>query len=118
MLDLSPAEVRIIRSMLVKQYGPKTQFLDQLATLQFDVRHLTGTGYYEIFARPPQLNPADNINEEITENLMTSLAPPCDSVGFTLFIRGGYLSSFEGYTFGDVRWPDDLIEKWLVLDAA
>jgi hypothetical protein len=118
MLNLSPAEARIIRSMLVRQYGPKTEFLDQLAALQFDVRHLTGTGYYEIFVRPPQLKPADNINEEITENLTTSLAPPCDSVGFTLFIRGGYLSSFEGYTFGDVRWPDGLMEKWLVLDPA
>jgi hypothetical protein len=118
MLNLSPVEARIIRSMLVRQYGPKTELLDQLATLQFDVRHLTGTGYYEIFVRPPQLKSADNINEEITENLTTSLAPPRDSVGFTLFIRGGYLSSFEGYTFGDVRWPDGLMEKWLVLDPA
>jgi hypothetical protein len=33
-----------------------------------------------------------------------------------LFIRGGYLGFLEGYTFGDVKWPDDLMGKWLVLD--
>jgi len=53
---------------------------------------------------------------EISESYPTSLAPPCDLVGFTLFIRSGHLSFLEGYTFGDVKWPDDLMGKWLVLD--
>jgi hypothetical protein len=35
-----------------------------------------------------------------------------------LFIRDGLLASFEGYTFGDVRWPDELMEHWLIFDKA
>ena len=117
-MTLSPAEARIIRAMLIKQYGADTALLGQVSALGFDTRHLTGTGYYEIFQKPEGLPPADIVNNEITEYLTTSLPPPCDSVGFTLFIRDGYLSSFEGYTFGDVRWPDEPMEDWLFLNAA
>ena len=60
----------------------------------------------------------DQINIEISEGYRTLLNAPCDLVGFTLFIREGYLSFLEGYTFGGVRWPDELMEKWLIFNAA
>jgi hypothetical protein len=60
----------------------------------------------------------DRLDTELSVDLRTKLEPPQDLVGFTLFIRDGYLSSFEGYTFGDVRWPDKLMEEWLIFDTA
>jgi hypothetical protein len=27
------------------------------------------------------------------------------------------MTSFEDYTFGDVQWPAEPMERWLVLDA-
>jgi len=41
-----------------------------------------------------------------------------DLVGFTLFIRAGVVSFLEGYTHGDVAWPEGLMEDWLIVDAA
>jgi hypothetical protein len=115
MLAPSPAELQIIRSMLIKEYGPNTHFLGNLPSLYFDVRQRTGKGFFEIFSKSDQPEPTGRINDEITEFVRTSLPVPADTVGFTLFIRNGYLSSFEGYTFGDAEWPDAPIEEWLVL---
>jgi hypothetical protein len=54
----------------------------------------------------------------LSEDLRTTLLAPCDVVGSTLFIRNGYLTSFECYTFGHVDWPDEQMEDWLIFDAA
>ena len=91
--------------------------MDQLAGARVSSRRTTGVGIFVNLVLAENANRVDDINSEISEDCATSLAAPCDRVGFTLFIRGGYLSFLEGYTFGDVKWPDDLMEKWLVLDA-
>lgn len=117
MPKLSSPELRIIRSMLVKEFGPTSPLLDRIESLEFDARHMTGTGYYVSFLNSKQLPRLDKLNTEISEDLLTSFDPPCDLVAFTLFIRNGYLSSFEGYTFGDVRWPEEEMENWLIFDA-
>lgn len=117
MPKLSAPELQLIRSMLIKEFGPNTPVLDQLAALRFDARHLTGTGYHLTFSNAKQLPRLDKLNTELTEGFRTSLEPPADLVGFTLFIRDGYLSSFEGYTFGDVKWPTEPMERWLAVDG-
>jgi hypothetical protein len=58
------------------------------------------------------------VNTVLSTDFETKLPSPQDLVGFTLFIDGGFMTSFEGYTFGDVRWPDEPIENWLVFDLA
>ncbi|MBV8738876.1 MAG: hypothetical protein JO007_16785 [Alphaproteobacteria bacterium] len=118
METLSPAELHITRSMLVKQYGPRSPFLDQLAVARIEHRRITGVGVFVNLLIPAEAACVDQINTEISEAYRTVLAAPCDLVGFTLFIRKGYLSFLEGYTFGDVRWPDELMENWVVFDAA
>lgn len=115
---LSSAELHIIRSMLMKQYGPRSPFLDQLAVARVENRRMTGVGIFVDLLIGKKAAQDDQINTEISEGYRTLLDAPRDLVGFTLFIRGGYLSFLEGYTFGDVRWPDDLMENWVVLDAA
>jgi hypothetical protein len=117
MRELSPVEVRVIRSLVIKEYGAGSAFLDQLNTAYVDVRHMTGVGYYVDLRVLGNNARVDSINSELSEAHPTLLNPPCDLVGFTLFIREGYLSSFEGYTFGDVQWPDEMMENWVVLDA-
>lgn len=114
---LSPAELQIIRSMLVKQYGPGSQFLDQLANARVKGRRMTGHGVFVDLVIPDGNARVDDEDSEITEGYRTLLNSPGDVVGFTLFIRKGCLSFLEGYTFGDVEWPDDAPEKWLVLDT-
>jgi hypothetical protein len=111
----SETELRIIRHMLVEEYGPASGLLSQVSLLRFDKRHLTGTGYYVHFV-PNRGTPVNCQNNEVTEFVQTQLPSPQDTVGFTLFIRDGRLSSFEGYTFGDVSWPVEPMENWLVLN--
>jgi hypothetical protein len=115
---LSSPELRIIRSMLVEKFGSSLPLLNRIPSLEFETRHMTGTGYYVNFSNAEDLPPIDELNTELSEDLRTTLPAPCDLVGFTLFIREGHLTSFEGYTFGDVRWPDELMENWVVFDAA
>lgn len=118
MVKLSSPELRIIRSLLVEKFGSSSPLLDRIPSLELETRHMTGTGYYVNFSNPEDLPPIDRLNAELSEDVRTTLPAPCDVVGFTLFIRNGYLSSFEGYTFGDVRWPDEFMEQWLDFDAA
>jgi hypothetical protein len=118
MLKPSELELKIMSRLLAGHYGSTTQLLRQLPLLRFDARHLTGTGYYLHFDEAPALEAVACPDDEPTVFLQTRLATPCDTVGFTLFIRNGRLSSFEGYTFGDVAWPGEAMEDWLVLNEA
>ena len=101
--------------MLVSEFGPTSPLLDRIGSLEFEARHMTGTGYYVKFSNPMDLPPINELNTELSKDLRTSLEAPAELVGFTLFVRNGYLSSFEGYTFGDVRWPVEPMENWLSL---
>ncbi len=114
---LSAAELQIIRSMLLKQYGPGSRFLDQLAGARVESRRTTGVGLFVDLIIAGKAARVDEINSEIVASYRTLLGYPCDVVGFTLFIRSGYLGFLEGYTFSDAKWPGDLLENWLVLDA-
>ena len=115
---LSSPERRIIRSMLVEKFGPNSPILDRVSSLEFEARHLTGTGYYVNFSSVKDVSPINKLNTELSEDFPTTLLTPRDIVGFTLFIRDGYLSSFEGYTFGDVGWPAEPMENWLIFDTS
>jgi hypothetical protein len=118
MPKLSPPELRIIGRMLVEKFGEASPLLDGISSLRFENRHMTGTGYYINFLNPQDLPVINKLNTELPEDLRTTLPAPCDVVGFTLFIRDGYLASFEGYTFGDVGWPEEVMENWLTFETA
>jgi hypothetical protein len=115
---LSRLELRIVRSLLIRDFGPMTPIVDQVASLEFEERRMTGTGYYAAFLNAKQFPRLDQLDTELSQDLPTSLEPPADLVAFTLFVRDGYLSSFEGYTFGDVPWPSRPMEDWLLVDEA
>lgn len=113
---LSATESQIIRSLLVEQYGPSSPFLDQLEAVQVIGRRPTGVGIFVDLLVAGNPDPKQT-NVEITQFYKTLLAFPADYVGFTLFIRDGRLNLLEGYTFGDAKWPDEPMEKWLMLEA-
>jgi hypothetical protein len=110
---LLDAELRIARAMLIKEFGAGSPFLDQLDNVQVECRRLTGVGVFVDLAVPPSIAPVDGVSSTITDGYETTLSSPCDVVGFALFIRDGYLSLLEGYTFGDARWPDLPLGEWL-----
>jgi hypothetical protein len=116
--SLSAAELQIIRSMIVKQYGLGSPFMDQLAGAGVEKRRMTGMGIFVDLLVAENVGRVDAIDCEITEAYRTSLPSPRDLVGFTLFIRGGYLSFLEGYTFGNEAWPKEAMEDWLIFDAS
>ena len=116
MIRFCSPEMRIIRTMLIKEFGSASPLLNQIASLEFDIRHMTGTGYFVHFTNAEQLPRIDKLNTELSEDVRTSLDEPADLVAFTLFIRDGFLSSFEGYAFGDVGWPTEQMENWLIFN--
>jgi hypothetical protein len=115
---LSAAELQIIRSMIIKQYGLGSPFMDQLTGAGVEKRRMTGVGVFVDLVVTENIGRVDEVDCEITEAYRTSLPSPRDLVGFTLFIRGGYLSFLEGYTFGNEAWPQEEIENWLIFDAS
>lgn len=116
MTNPSPTELRIIRLIVTENLGPDSSLLSQIPLLRFPEHHMTGTGYFVHFDPLPEPFRVDKVNTVISTDLMTKLAEPQDLIAFTLFINDGFLTSFEGYTFGDVAWPDDPIEKWVILE--
>lgn len=114
----APIEFQIVRSLIMKEYGPKSPFLDQLAAVQRTPQQMTGKGFYLDLLLPQSTKAIDKQNAELSVDCRTSLGEPYDLVGFTLFIRDGLLSFLEGYTFGPFPWPAEPMEEWLILDAA
>jgi len=114
MEPLSETETQIMRSMLKKAYGPRGPFLDQLAVAVVLGREFTGVGVFVDLRIPDGVAAADQVNTELSQDYRTRFDTPADLVGFTLFIRKGYLDFLEGYTFGEVKWPDQPMETWLV----
>jgi len=113
MTSPSPSELRIIRSIITENLGPDSPVLQQLPSLQFPSRNMTGTGFFVEFDPLPAPLRADAVNAAISIDLATKLPPPQDLAGFTLFIDNGFVGSFEGYMFGDVAWPTEPIETWV-----
>jgi hypothetical protein len=118
MTSPSPTELRIIRSIITEHLGPDSTILKQIPSLRVASRSMTGTGYFIEFDPLPKSLRTDEINKAISTDLPTKMAPPNNLGGFTLFINDGLMTSFEGYMFGDVSWPADPIEGWLVIDES
>jgi hypothetical protein len=102
--------------MLAEQYGPDAPFLAQLAVAKVENRRSTKVGIFVDLRIAGSAERVDQIDTEISAGYRTRLDPPRDLVGFTLFIRQGYLSFLEGYTFGNARWPREPMENWMVLE--
>jgi hypothetical protein len=115
MNSLSHTQSRIIRSIVIENFGANSPLLKQIAKLRFDHRHLTGKGFFIQFAPLPAALRVDDMNNAASTDIRTSLAAPRDLVGFTLFIDDGVMTSFEGYMFGSLNWPDAPMETWLIL---
>jgi hypothetical protein len=114
--SLSPTETRIIRSIIVENFGAASPLLTQLPRLRFASRHMTGKGFFIQFALRPEAPRAKNANRAVSTDIQTDLPAPRDIVGFTLFIDDGVMTSFEGYLFGGASWPSEPMETWLILD--
>ena len=115
---LSAVERYIIEEMLSAEYGPASGFSRQLAVARVDKRRLTGVGIFVDLSVPQTAARIDGVNAELSADYRTTLPAPADLVGFTLFIRAGVVSFLEGYTHGDVAWPEGLMEDWLIVAAA
>jgi hypothetical protein len=102
--------------MLTKRFGPRSPLESQLPLAKFDIRHMTGKGYFIEFSLPKSVSIGTDLNTELSEDYRTKRLFPVDFVGFTLFVRKGRLSSFEGYTYGDAVWPEEPLDEWLILD--
>ncbi len=116
MSSLCPTELRIIRSIVTDNLGPGSPFLSQLPLLQFGERQMTGTGYFVEFEPLPEAVRLGDTNTAVSTDLATTLPPPRDVAGFTLFINDGFITSFEGYMFGNVAWPAGPMQTWVKLE--
>jgi len=115
-MKLSAIELRIIDWVIADNSGKESPLLRQPPLLRFTERHSTGKGYFLLFDPLPQRALAARISKVTSAALSTNLPPPRHVVGFTLFIKNGQMTSFEGYTFGSEDWPADAMENWLVFD--
>jgi hypothetical protein len=114
---LYPSERKILRLLLAQKFGGTSAIVSRLRTLRCTSREMTGTGYYLNFDAQHDSTWIDHSDDELSEDFPTRLPSPRDLVGFTLFIRNGRLSWLEGYTFGDVGWPTEPMENWLIFSA-
>jgi hypothetical protein len=115
MTHLSATEKKIIHLIAVKNFGPHTLLLKQISELKFENRELTGTGYFIQFEQLPGYLKVDQIKKTASADIRTKLEPPQDVVGFSIFVDHGFIKSFEGYTYGDVTWPNKVLDNGLLL---
>ena len=69
-------------------------------------REFTGVGFYSTFQTSPK-SPRLEIKHSIQLcGVIGQIDELPHGVGFVLFIKGGVIDCLEGFTYGDVKWPE------------
>jgi len=82
----------------------------QLIAASVSRRQFTGVGFFVDFAVPESVSRLDTLlgTEPDFElgDVGVIFEDPNVEVGLVLFVRGGRINMFEGYTYGDETWPE------------
>ena len=82
----------------------------QVAAASVSNRRFTGVGFYVDFIVPDNISCLDESLGAKPDfafgNVGAIFEDTNTEVGFVLFVRGGRIHTFEGYTYGDEPWPE------------
>ena len=70
-------------------------------------REFTGVGFFTNFNIIPGILPLANSKNFVFGDINATIEGTKNSLGFILFVRDGYISMLEGYTYGSDKWPDN-----------
>jgi hypothetical protein len=77
-------------------------------------RKFTGCGFFtEFIIKDPEKRLPNGENYELS--CLGEIENISSSVGFILFVRNGFISTLEGYTYGDELWPTRILSYRLFL---
>lgn len=76
-------------------------------------REFTGTGFYTTFNIREDVPILEQKNSLHLGDVIGQIKGVNEGVGFVLFVKDGVIDFLEGYTYGDEKWPEDIIDYTL-----
>ena len=102
-------EKEVIEKLLAGDYDPFKILNKQYERARIKSREFSGTGFFTYFIIPddvPKLNDSKNFH---FGDVIGEIDGVKNGVGFLLFVKEGVIDFLEGYTYGDEKWPGNII---------
>jgi len=115
---LTPLEKAVIDALLQKSGEPFESIRQQLAHSSVTKREHTGVGFFTEFTLPADAPVRRDLPDATLGNVGAELPGVQHGAGFLLFIRGGVVTMFEGYTYVDDQWSERIDEFRVFQTAA
>jgi hypothetical protein len=101
---LTPLEKAVLDMMLDKPGEPFDTVRQQLATATVTKREFSGVGFFTNFELPADAPVRRDLPDATLGGVNAAFPNLQHGAGFLLFIRGGVVTTLEGYTY-DEQWP-------------
>jgi len=110
MSDFEKFETNVIKQIITEDSTIAEKLLLQYKSAKVIKREFTGVGFYTDFEIQDKSTVIlTDFNSELG-SLHVTLPELKYGIGFVLFIRNGFISLLEGYTYGEEQWPDNITE--------
>ncbi|MCA9677456.1 MAG: hypothetical protein KC464_20700 [Myxococcales bacterium] len=107
MLLLLPLEKEVIRKFLSDESTRPSRTEVNLDIVSVVSREMTGVGFFTELARCEELHLfADDVSMK-AGRVGARVGPARIDTGYLIYVDGGYISTIEGYCYGEA-WPEDL----------
>ena len=80
-------------------------------------RKLSGTGFFTVFEVPDDVIKLDSLRSFQFGDIIGSMDGVNDGVGFVLFVKNGVIDFLEGYTYGNEKFPETVLNYQLSFDS-
>jgi hypothetical protein len=107
-LKLNKLEREAMELLLADDHEWLSLLRDQYESARIKSKEYTGAGFYiffEVSGNAPRL--PDRCKFELGD-IFAEIEGLKYGAGFTLFIENGVIDNLEGYTYGEVSWPETI----------
>lgn len=109
MTEFEVFEKEVVEKLLAGDYDKLKILRKQYEKAKIKSREFSGTGFFTSFVIPdyaPRLNHSKSFH---LGDVIGEIDGVKNGVGFLLFVKEGAINFLEGYTYGDEKWPENII---------
>ncbi|MFT3893688.1 MAG: hypothetical protein QM730_18825 [Anaerolineales bacterium] len=107
-------EEELMIMLLAGEDSVLSMLREQFESVNFFARELTGVGFYLHFNMPKEIARISDVLPSVKSNFCfgdvdATIEGLNNGAGFLIWIRNGYLTQLEGYTYGE-KWPSQITD--------
>jgi len=110
-------EKRVIEKLLEGEDNVLKILRKQYEKATVKSRKFSGTGFYTEFEFPDGVVKLEPLKSFQFGDVIGSMDGVNDGVGFVLFVKNGVIDFLEGYTYGNEKFPETVLNYQLSFDS-